>query len=228
MELETLYICEKEYQNINKSFPQSLVHKHDHPEISIIFSGTAQYFIHNQTYTLKAGELIIFTPGTTHSVIIPKQNNYRDLHLGLNHLIGHLTESDHYFKDGFLIIDFNSDQKIISELCTALVEESNARKSDYQIMLQALISQLLVILSRHLDHSITPKSPPVSNLIYPDKYAVVKWITDYIRQNYMKEISLEMFAKDMYLSHRTFSYSFFNSNSLIYRKNPPRKSRTSY
>ncbi|MBE6021945.1 MAG: helix-turn-helix domain-containing protein [Cellulosilyticum sp.] len=208
MELEILYICEKEYTKLNESFTQSVLHTHDHPEISIVFSGMAQYFINNKTYTLKAGELIILAPGIVHSVTIPKQNHYRDLHLGLSHLEGHLAECCTHFTDNFLIINFTETEKCITEICNALVEESNKRLPDYQMMLQSLIMRLLVCLSRRLDHSNTSKIQHVSSLIYPDKRAVVEWITDYIQQNYMKEISLEMFAKDMYLSQVYISKIF--------------------
>ena len=208
MELEILYICEKEYPNLTDTLTQSIMHSHDHPEISIIFSGTAQYTIHNRTYTLKAGELILFAPGTAHSVLIPKQAHYRDLHLGISHLIGQLAESSTHFTDGFLIVNFNEDCQLITDLCNQIVKESNTRKPDYQLMLQSLILKLLVILSRHLDHSGTHEASPISSLIYPDKHAVVEWITAYIKENYMKEISLEMFAKDMYLSQVYISKIF--------------------
>ena len=208
MELEILYICEKEYPNLTDTLTQSIMHSHDHPEISIIFSGTAQYTIHNRTYTLKAGELILFAPGTAHSVLIPKQAHYRDLHLGISHLIGQLAESSTHFTDGFLIVNFNENRQLITDLCNQIVKESNTRKPDYQLMLQSLILKLLVILSRHLDHSGTHEASPISSLIYPDKHAVVEWITAYIKENYMKEISLEMFAKDMYLSQVYISKIF--------------------
>lgn len=208
MELEILYICEKEYQNLDTSFTQSIIHTHDHPEISIIFSGVAHYYIYNQVYTVKAGELLILAPGTPHSVIIPKQNNYRDLHIGINQLAGHLADAYSHFKNGFLTLNFSENRKTITELCNLLIKESNTRKIDYELMLYSLILQLLVILSRCLDSHITPETHQVSNLIYPDKHAVVEWITDYIKQNYMKEISLEMFAKDMYLSQVYISKIF--------------------
>lgn len=208
MELEILYLCEKEYPTLSSSFTQSVMHSHDHPELSLIFSGVAHYFIGNRTYSLKAGEAILLTPGTNHSVIIPKPNNYRDFHLGLSHLDGHLKESTSASTDGFLIINFNENRKTIIELCNALVQESNKRQLDYKIMLQTLTMQLLIHLSRCIEHGISHETQDISSFIYPDKHAIVKWITQYIQENYMKEISLEMFAKDMYLSQVYISKIF--------------------
>ena len=208
MEPEVLYICEKEYKSLTESFTQSLVHSHNHIEISIIFSGEAQYFINNHTYQLKGGQLIVFTPGVQHSVILPKQTNYRDFHLGISHLVGQLEVSSKSFDHGFLILDFTDIHDEVVDLSSRLLDESNHYKTDYPIMLQALIIQLLVVLSRQFDHNAISKPTRTTNFVYPDKHVVVTWITDYIKQNYMKEISLEMFAKDMYLSQVYISKIF--------------------
>lgn len=208
MELEILYICEKEYPNLAAPFTQSTLHTHYHPEISIILSGTAQYLINNRTYTLKAGELILLLPNTPHSVILPKQNDYRDLHLGINRLVGHINEVSATFSEGFLILNLGEDKKTITDICRILIDESNKRQSDYMTMLETLTLQLLVHLGRCIDHSKVHETHSISNIVYPDKHTVVEWITDYIKQNYMKEISLEMFSKDMYLSQVYISKIF--------------------
>ncbi len=208
MELEIFYICEKAYPNLTSDFTQSTLHNHTHPEISIILSGTAQYLINHHTYTLKAGELILLLPDTPHSVILPKQNGYRDLHLGINCLVGHMREMSEHLSEGFLILNLGDDKKIIFDICRLLLEESNKRQSDYKMMLKTFVLQLLVYLGRRIDHSKAHETHSVSNMVYPDKHAVVEWITDYIQKNYMNEISLEMFSKDMYLSQVYISKIF--------------------
>lgn len=208
MELDILYICEKEYPNLITSFTQSTLHTHDHPEISIILSGVAHYLINNHTYTLKAGELIILSAGTPHSVSLPKQSRYHDLHLGINHLVGHLSEVKGQFTEGFFILNLGEEYKMITEICRLLITESNKRQADYMIMLQTLVLQLLVLLGRRIDHSTSTEPRSISNMPYPDKHIVVEWMTNYIKQNYMKEISLEMFSKDMYLSQVYISKIF--------------------
>ncbi|MBP3886166.1 MAG: helix-turn-helix transcriptional regulator [Cellulosilyticum sp.] len=208
MELEILYICEKAYPNVTASFTQSTLHTHYHPEISIILSGNAQYLINNRTYTLKAGELVILSPGTSHSVVIPKQNSYHDLHLGINHLVGHMDDVSTHFSDGFFILDLGDLRKNIFDICKSLIDESNKRQSDYMMMLETLTLQLLIHLARLIDYSKVHETQSISNMVYPDKQVIVEWIKDYIQQNYMKEISLEMFSKDMYLSQVYISKIF--------------------
>ena len=208
MGLEVLYICEKEYPNLTTDFTQSTTHTHYHPEISIILSGTAHYTVSGRSYILKAGDLILLLPGTPHHVTIPKQNGYRDLHLGINHLVGHLNEVSSQFTNGFLTLNLKEDQETFVPIYHLLVDEYNKHQSDYMIMLETLILQFLVLLGRRIDHSTIQETHSISNMVYPDKHAIVEWIADYIKQNYMKEISLEMFSKDMYLSQVYISKIF--------------------
>lgn len=208
MEPEILYVCEGKPKNILEDFTQSKMHVHDHPELSIILSGEAHYEINGCPYILKSGQMVLFKPGTSHSVVIPKQHSYYDLHIGVSHLIGSLCENVIPSSEGFLIIDFTDHKKNIYELCKTLSYEASHRKQDYRLMLQALTYQLFVLVSRELNTTFSSKTEHTTNLGYPDKHKVVEFIICYINENYMNEISLEMFAKDMYLSQVYISKIF--------------------
>lgn len=208
MEPEILYICEKMQKNISKTFIQSPLHTHDHPELSIILSGEAHYTLPDSSSTLKAGQLILFQPHVLHSVSIPSQTDYHDLHIGISHLLGAVSENTALFPYGFLIIDFRDSMSDLYKICKQLGEEWSQIKPDSKLMLQALILQLLVLITRKLDSKEHINPNPFSPLGYPDKHKVVELITHYINENYMHEISLEMFAKDMYLSQVYISKIF--------------------
>ena len=208
MEPEILYVCEGRPRNVLESFTQSETHVHDHPELSIILSGEAYYQINGQPYTLKAGQMVLFKPCTPHSVVIPKQNSYCDLHIGTSHLVGHLAQNVKSSSEDFLMIHFTDHKKIIYELCKALSYEASQRKQDCKLMLQALTYQLFVVIARELNTTFSSKTEHTTNLGYPDKHKVVEFIIHYINEHYMNEISLEMFAKDMYLSQVYISKIF--------------------
>lgn len=208
MEPEILYVCEGKPNNILEDFTQSKTHVHDHPELSIILSGEAHYQINGQSYILNAGQMVLFKTGTPHSVIIPKQSNYYDLHIGVSHILGSLGENINLLSEGFLIINFTDYKNNVYELCKTLSYESSHRKQDCKLMLQALTLQLFVLITRELNTTFSPKAEPTANLGYPDKHKVVEFIIHYINENYMNEISLEMFAKDMYLSQVYISKLF--------------------
>ena len=208
MSSEMFYVCEKEYKPITSPIIQSTTHVHDHVELSIILTGEAHYIIEGQPFTLKNGEMVLFHPGTTHSVILPSQNSYRDLHIGMTHLDKSLILPHHFNEHPFLIINYTEEKKRVNELCKALAFESSHYKENYQLMINALVTELLIIIFRLLHTAPTTQTQHLSNLGYPDKRKIVASITNYINENYMNEISLEMFAKDMYLSQVYISKIF--------------------
>ena len=208
MEPEILYVCEKKQKNLLSTFRQSKVHVHDHPEISIILNGEANYTIDDVPYHLHAGQVVIFEPNRPHSVVIPAQDYYSDLHIGVSHLLGTLSENPTLYASGFLLIDFINQRQDLYELCKILSYEASQRKRDCKIMLQALALQLFTLTARELDSKDAILLEPATNLGYPDKHKVVEFIIHYINENYMHEISLEMFAKDMYLSQVYISKIF--------------------
>lgn len=208
MSSEILYVCEKEYKPIASPIIQSATHVHDHVEISIILTGEAHYIIEGQPFTLKSGEMVLFHPGTAHSVTLPIQNSYRDLHIGITHFNKSLIIPDQFNEAPFLIINYTEEKKRINELCKALAFESSHYKENYKLMLHALVTEVLILILRLLHTAPTPQTQHLSNLGYPDKRKIVASITNYINENYMNEISLEKFAKDMYLSQVYISKIF--------------------
>lgn len=208
MEPEIFYVCEKDYQTLEEDFIQSHPHVHDHTELSIILSGQAHYLINDKPYTLTAGQLIIFSPGMPHSVILPPQCHYRDLHIGMTHFPKELETSSSAFKDGFTLINYQEEKKKIHGLCKELKNETTYGKPNSKLMIHSLVMQLFVLISRLVTCDTNFQTEHDSNMGYPDKRKVVEFITSYINENYMHEISLEMFAKDIYLSQVYISKIF--------------------
>lgn len=208
MKLEIFYVCENEYKPVADTFCQSNTHVHDHTELSIILSGEAQYVINGKSYVLKAGEMVLFTPGVSHSVQILPQAAYRDLHIGMNCILEDLEINNKAFNDGFAIINYQDEKKKILEICKNLGYETTHGKLESKLMIEALVTQLYVLLSRLLITDSNYQTEHTTSIGYPDKKKVVDFITTYINENYMNEISLEMFAKDMYLSQVYISKIF--------------------
>lgn len=208
MELEILYVCEKEYKPVSENFIQSELHTHDHTEISIILAGESHYVIDGNSYVLKPGQLVFFNPGVSHSVEVAKQNVYRDFHIGFNANLKELGASHRTFEHGFTILNYQHERKKILEICKALTYESAHQKTECKLMIESLIMQLYVLICRLLTVESKCHNEQTLGLNYPDKKKVVNFITHYINENYMHEISLEMFAKDIYLSQVYISKIF--------------------
>lgn len=208
MELEILYVSEVEYTSVTENLIQSNTHVHDHTEVSIILSGEAHYTINDKPYTLKAGDLVLFNPGINHSVIIPTQTSYRDLHIGINHVLKDFGITHTAFNDGFAIVNYHEEKKKVLELCKELSFEATHCMTESKLMIDALVTQLYVIIARIVSTETNFQTEHTASIGYPDKRKVVDFITTYINENYMNEISLEMFAKDIYLSQVYISKIF--------------------
>lgn len=205
---QVLYVCEQNHPSLEEMRQQSPVHAHDHIELSVILNGEAYYTIHNKAYTLRKGDLVLFTPNTPHSVRLMPQGHYRDLHLAYTSLPENLSTLLTQSQNGFLLVKLGSDKKHFFSLCDELLLEYHSRKPDWSMMIYAISLQLLSLLYREVEQETSTASAYMSNMGYPDKHKVVAFITDYIDKNYMKDISLELFAKNMYLSQVYISKIF--------------------
>lgn len=205
---EILYVCEELHPTLTKKTLQSPMHVHDHPELSIILNGEAIYTINDKTYTLHKGELVLFNANVPHSVYLPAQTQYKDLHIGYSKLTESILQYFEKTESDFFILKLSSEKKYFYSLCDELLQEYRHRKKDCRTMIQALATQLLVLIYREQVKEGVAPSEHLCQMGYPDKHKVVEFITRYINENYMNEISLEMFAKDMYLSQVYISKIF--------------------
>ena len=208
MKLEILYVCENEYKPITDVFCQSNTHVHDHIELSIILSGEAQYVINGKSYVIKTGEMVLFNPSVTHSVQILPQVNYRDLHIGINCTLADFEIDEKAFSDGFAIINYQDEKKKILEICKNLCYETTHCKLESKLMIETLIMQLFILLSRLLTTETNYQTEHTTSLGYPDKKKVVDFITTYINENYMEEISLGELAQTIHLPSSYLSSLF--------------------
>ncbi len=205
---EVLYVCEYVKPSVKQTLVQSKKHTHDHPELSIILEGTASYMINGQPVTLTKGDIVLFKAHVPHSVFLESQGYYRDLHIGINHLLDSFDAKLNALPNDYVLLNFLSEKKDFLPLCETVIEESRLGKKECQAMILGVTLQLFVRLLRIWEDDTSTIQNTLYPIGYPDKAKVVALITEYIEQNYMNDISLEMFAKNMYLSQVYISKIF--------------------
>ena len=84
----------------------------------------------------------------------------------------------------------------ILEFCKELSFEATHCMTESKLMIDALVTQLYIIITRIVRTETSFQTEHTASIGYPNKHKVVDFITTYINENYMNEISLEMFAKD--------------------------------
>lgn len=212
---EIIYVREKELSKIETNLSQSHPHMHpDSVQLSIILKGNAHYTIKNKAYTIPQGSVVILNPGIYHSTSVPKQDCFQDLHIGLSNLFvsNHCSKYLNLSND-FLILPITDDPEGFFNRCHAFINEFRVQKEDYQLMLKTIILQLFILISREL-HLQNTSTSTIKSDIPAEKRKVVDFMIHYINKNYMKDITLDMFAKDMYLSPVYISKIFKEETSL--------------
>lgn len=194
---QILYLFDRRY-SYSGEIPETGYHCHtDMIEISIILSGNVDYLIENTLYNIKKGQALIFNQLVYHQELLSKETICHELHIGLSN-INNLLDLK-----GKTILTFTKYKDEFLKCCEEIVSEQENYKYNYHLMLKALVMKLLIIISREIDDNNNNNNIPVSHDISfksHEKKVLVKNITEYFENNYMKDISLNTISKNMYLS----------------------------
>ena len=161
-------------------------HWHRSIEIFAVFEGTLAFFINEEEYPLGSGEFILLNSNEIHSISSPEANRTIVLQIPMNVLLNVET-------GGGLILFTHSpkrqDSKIM-ELIGSMYQELQERGSEYEWKVQSDFFMLVyLLLTKYRKREILPEE-----IRHYRKLNRLSTITGYIRENYTKELSLEMVA----------------------------------
>ena len=161
-------------------------HWHRSIEIFAVFEGTLAFFINEEEYPLGSGEFILLNSNENHSISSPEANRTIVLQIPMNVLRNVET-------GGGLILFTHSpkrqDSKIM-ELIGSMYQELQERGSEYEWKVQSDFFMLVyLLLTKYRKREILPEE-----IRHYRKLNRLSTITGYIRENYTKELSLEMVA----------------------------------
>lgn len=161
-------------------------HWHRSIEIFAVFEGTLAFFINEEEYPLGSGEFILLNSNEIHSISSPEANRTIVLQIPMNVLRNVET-------GGGLILFTHSpkrqDSKIM-ELIESMYQELQERGSEYEWKVQSDFFMLVyLLLTKYRKREILPEE-----IRHYRKLNRLSTITGYIRENYTKELSLEMVA----------------------------------
>jgi len=139
--------------------PFWLYHTHVYYELHIIISGTAYFMFADQKITVKAGEMIIFSPGSRHYAC-PVNNNNSDkvLSLSLNRCEGETGYYDMFLAAftkaaGYPCTLNKNLLKQIHHFCDMISQDGIRERCQLKVMAYETIFALLEELSSFLENS---------------------------------------------------------------------------
>ena len=161
-------------------------HWHRSIEIFAVFEGTLAFFINEEEYPLGSGEFILLNSNEIHSISSPEANRTIVLQSPMNVLRNVETG------EGLILFTHSpkrQDSKIM-ELIGSMYQELQERGSEYEWKVQSDFFMLVyLLLTKYRKREILPEE-----IRHYRKLNRLSTITDYIRENYTKELSLEMVA----------------------------------
>lgn len=161
-------------------------HWHRSLEIFAVFEGTLAFFINEEEYPLGSGEFILLNSNEIHSISSPEANRTIVLQIPMNVLRNVETG------EGLILFTHSpkrQDSKIM-ELIGSMYQELQERGSEYEWKVQSDFFMLVyLLLTKYRKREILPEE-----IRHYRKLNRLSTITDYIRENYTKELSLEMVA----------------------------------
>ncbi|ASA19830.1 AraC family transcriptional regulator [Paenibacillus donghaensis] len=185
-----------------RSHHMQVNHFHSTYEIFNLMSGKRTFFIKDRTMVVDEGHMIIIAPNVLHRTT--------DAHTpGYERLVINIHGDDLAWTDGvspdflqplllqeYLIVKCSLQERlIIEEFSRSIVEEIQEKKPGFELYVQTLTLQMLVICCRHVMHS-SAEWPEAQSPVHERIFEVVK----YINSHYMQELSLPGVAEKFYIS----------------------------
>lgn len=181
--------------------PKTDYHCHDDLiEISFITSGTVDYLVDNQLYTLKKGQVLINNPGVYHQELLTYNTKSTQVHIGVSNVNLFNNNPNYIDLNNESILTLNKYKDECLKCCDEILSEQNNFSFNYQFMLKSLVMKLLILLTREINEESSLITSSNFSFKSHEKKSIAKNISQYFEENYMNDISLDTLSKNMYLS----------------------------
>lgn len=186
-----------------------LKHWHRSVEIFLVLDGQIDFYINSTFFSLSMNQFIIVNSNEIHSIDVPDPNQTIVLQIPIKMFEAYLEE-DHYIS--FKRIHSSFDNTVV-ELITNMWVVYEKKGYGYEFMVKSLFYELLYILlteyrDNNLDKEVLRQNKNLNRL---------SKITNYIKENYNQEISLEGIAKTFGFSPTYLSKLFKKYGKVNYK-----------
>ena len=200
------------YYYNDRNLPTLQDHTHDYYEFYFLLGGEVSIHIDDTTYPLKAGDMILIPPGVHHHVNVlnpelPYQRiifwisqSYLKELVAINGDYGYVMNyflSKKQYIYHYDILDFNTLQSKAFEL----IDEIHFDHFGKAAKLSLLVNGLILDINRTIYEQSNPDAPKTSHSLYHNVLA-------YIENHIEDELSLDLLAKEFYVSKYHIAHVF--------------------
>lgn len=190
---------------------QVVKHWHNTVEIFLVLEGNIDFYINNQYYSLSQGQFILVNSNEIHSIEAPRENYTIVLQIPQETL-------EEYRNDEYLLFKstrYEKDSELI-QLIQRMYDVYSEKKYGYELEVKSYYYRLLHILITKYKEKNVDKERIRQNR----QLEKLSNITNYIQENYNKNITLESVAEvfgfsPTYLSRIFQKYASINYKSYL-------------
>jgi len=192
----------------NHVMPDS--HFHSSYEAYYLLEGERQFFIKDRTIVIKSGDLIIIQPDVLHKTANGNHPEHEKIIINFKEEFlpafqgGLFKKLYSAFDEDYLVIHFTLQYKIqVEDMLQQIVQEAMEKKGAYEVYIQSLILQLLILSSRYLEEHVMEPLEYLNPM-----HERISEIVRYINKQYKKELSLQYLADKFFVSPYYLSHAF--------------------
>lgn len=198
---------------------------HRHPsefEFSLFTSGTGIYNINGELYDIRPYDLFFIKNNTPHDFYMINE----DLHymnvlfeprfIWSNSIVYGKHNEHRYITecDSFMKVKYSAEEPItkkVTDTCNNIIQECSQKKEDYLNMIRAYFTILFVDLHRSAGKNFVPTG---SSKFRPADMSAIAKSMDYIDRHLTEPLSLEIIAKESFLSKNYYCSIFKKINGI--------------
>lgn len=187
-------------------------HWHDFYELYCLLSDSFIYHVEGNRYELHPGSLILVQPGESHwpefqgppreierIVVWLNPQFISSLSIFLPKTLGTIGQN---LQDAHLIVPEAKTYQVILGLLYSLLYEKNRADADSLYLCHLILSQLLIHISRVLNHRIKPAEEPET------RYAEIMRVHEYINSHFREPLTVADLSQRFFMDKNTMTRQF--------------------
>jgi len=174
----------------------SIPHTHHYAELFYIVGGDGQFRIENELFPVQKDQLVVVNPNVIHTEVSFESHPLEYIVLGIEGL--ELTIPGKEDRRSY-ILDFRNSSDIVTCM-QQMLKETQAGLPAYEIICQAYMEILLLLLIRSENVSVAAASPLVSHQC--------DTVRRYIDVNYKESLSLDDLARVVHMNKYYLAHAF--------------------
>ena len=180
------------------------LHKHDDCcEILLVFDGKSKYVVGDHLYSVREGDLIINNCDMLHEDILEEGDSVSYYCISINSLSLKGLPENHLIADDLCpVIPAGPECKLLCRLFRSVFELLSGENPDAEEICHHLMMSIVLLVLKRIRTSAVPltKSGDIS--------AMVREVKQYLNDNYMNDLSLQLISEKFFISPYHLSHFF--------------------